>query len=239
MLSPEYIRRLWPLAVMTGSALLLSQSKFAVVSLTFVILFLFLVYARWRRLIVIGALIASPALALALIRLPTFSATLEAGLSAGAFVERLGNLSLLVTIIREHPFFGIGPGQYGVYRGQALHGDVYASPGYTPNMDFLKVFAETGVAGFALILFLLGFLTKRFARAHRTLPVHARPHYWAFFLGALAIMLNMTIGYELLHAFFWINIGALLYLVDRYRPGESPPEWRRLPAGLELGSAAR
>jgi O-antigen ligase len=205
----------------------------------FVLLFLFLSYARWRRLIIIGALAVSPALLFALIQLPTFAATLEAGLSAGAFVERLGNLLLLLTIVREHPFLGIGPGQYGVYWGQAIHGDVYKSPGYTPNMDFLKVFAETGAAGFALILFLLGFLIRLFARAYRVLSSEERPYYAAFFLGALAIMLNMTIGYELLHAFFWINIGALLSKVDQNRSDESLPESTQIPAHLEFGPATR
>lgn len=239
MLTPEHIRRRWPLAVVTAGALLLSQSKFAIISLMFVVLYLFLIYVQWRRFIVIGALLGSPLLAFALIRLPTFSQTLEAGLSAGAFVERYGNLLLLLSIIREHPFFGIGPGQYGVYWGQAIHGDVYYSPTYTPNMDFLKVFAETGVTGFVAVFFLLGFLTKLFGQAYRTLSVQERPHYWAFFLGSLAIMLNMTIGYELLHAFFWINIGALLYLVERRRPGESLVESPRLAAGLKLGSTTR
>jgi O-antigen ligase len=239
MLSPQHIRRRWPIALATGTALFLSQSKFAVISLMFVLLFLFLSYARWRRLIIIGALAVSPALLFALIQLPTFAATLEAGLSAGAFVERLGNLLLLLTIVREHPFLGIGPGQYGVYWGQAIHGDVYKSPGYTPNMDFLKVFAETGAAGFALILFLLGFLIRLFARAYRVLSSEERPYYAAFFLGALAIMLNMTIGYELLHAFFWINIGALLSKVDQNRSDESLPESTQIPAHLEFGPATR
>ncbi len=239
MLCPQHIRRRWPIALATGTALFLSQSKFAVISLMFVLLFLFLIYAQWRRLIIIGALAISPALVFALIQLPTFAATLEAGLSAGAFVERLGNLLLLLTIVREHPFLGIGPGQYGVYWGQALHGDVYRSPGYTPNMDFLKVFAETGAAGFALILFLLGFLIRLFARAYRVLSSEERPYYAAFFLGALAIMLNMTIGYELLHAFFWINIGALLSKVDQNRVDDSLPELTRIPAHLEFGPATR
>jgi O-antigen ligase len=237
MLSRGHIGRLWPLAILTATALLLSQSKFAVVSLLVVVLYLFIVYRRARPLVVIGVIIASPALALALVRLPTFSATLEEGFSALAFVERLGNLVLLLAIIRDHPYFGIGPGQYGVYWGQAIQGDMHYSPGYTPNMDFLKVFAETGVVGFALLLFLLGYLVRRFARAYPRIPLDERPVYWAFFLGALAIMLNMTIGYELLHAFFWINVGVLLYVVDRqYRlrvakVGE--------PASLELGTTQR
>ncbi len=215
MLAREHIKQYWPLAVLTGSALLLSQSKFAVVSILFVMLYLFLVYRRWRKLIALGILAAAPVLGVALIRLPTFSATLEAGLSAGAIVERLGNIVLLLGIIREHPLFGIGPGHYGVYWGQALHGDWRYSPGYTPNMDFLKVFAETGITGFLLLLVLLGYLVRLFARSYRGLPLDERSRYLALFLGALAIMLNMTIGYELLHAFFWINIGVLLYFVDR------------------------
>jgi O-antigen ligase len=215
MLSTEHIQRYWPLAIFTGSALVLSQSKFAVISVLVVMVYLFLVYRRWRSLIILGLVATAPVLALALLRLPTFSATLEAGFSAGAIVERLGNIVLLLGIIREHPLFGIGPGHYGVYWGQALHGDWRYNPGYTPNMDFLKVFAETGVAGFILILLLLVFLIRLFTRSYRGLPSGERPLYLAFFLGALAIMLNMTIGYELLHAFFWINIGALLFFVDR------------------------
>jgi O-antigen ligase len=239
MLSPQHIRRRWPIALATGTALFLSQSKFAVISLLFVLLFLFLIYARWRRAIIIGALAVSPALLFALIQLPTFAATLEAGLSAGAFVERLGNLLLLLTIVREHPFLGIGPGQYGVYWGHAIHGDVYYSPGYTPNMDFLKVFAETGAAGFVLILFLLGYLIRLFVRAFGVLSSEERPYYAGFFLGALAIMLNMTIGYELLHAFFWINVGVLLYKVDQHRSGEARRQPGPLASTLELGPARR
>jgi O-antigen ligase len=240
MLSRDYIGRLWPLAILTGTALLLSQSKFAVVSMLVIILYLALVYRRWRPLIAIGAIVLSPALLLALLRLPTFSATLEAGFAAGSLVERLGNLLLLLTIIREHPFFGIGPGHYGVYWSQAMHGDPNYNPGYTPNMDFLKVFAETGILGFVLILFLLGYLVRTFARASRAILPEERSQYWAFFLGAMAIMLNMTIGYELLHAFFWINIGVLLYLADGgRRGGETAAEAARLPSDIELGAGWR
>jgi O-antigen ligase len=222
MLSPGHLRRFWPVAILTACALLLSQSKFALVSLVVVGLYLFLVYRRARLAIVAGSLVLAPVIALALLRLPTFTATLQAGLSAGSFVERLGNVLLLLSIIREYPIFGIGAGHYGVYRGQTLFGDWRYEPGYTPNMDFLKVFAETGVVGFVLLLCLLGFLVRLFARGSRTVTSNVRPVYLAFFLGALAIMLNMTIGYELLHAFFWINIGTLLYFVDRYPTRAAP-----------------
>jgi O-antigen ligase len=111
------------------------------------------------------------------------------------------------------------------------------SPGYTPNMDFLKVFAETGVLGFLLLILLLGFLVRGFVRGYAVVPASKRPTYLALLLGALAIMLNMTIGYELLHAFFWINVGTLLYYVDwsggrgeRIMPN-SRASWSVAPAG--------
>jgi O-antigen ligase len=215
MLSPQYIRRYWLFAFLTASALLLSQSKFAVISLTVTGLYLIMVYRRARLPIGLAALILAPVIGILLLRLPTVAATLQAGLSAGAIVERLENIVLLLSIIREHPLFGIGAGHYGVYRGQMLYGDWRYNPGYTPNMDFLKVFAETGVIGFVLLLFLMGFLIRLFVRGYRRIPGEVRPIYLAFFLGALTILLNMTVGYELLHAFFWINIGVLLYFVDQ------------------------
>jgi O-antigen ligase len=177
----------------------------------------FLVYPRWRTAVVLGSLATAPVFAAALIRLPTFAITLQQGATAGAFVERLENLVLLLAIIRRYPLFGIGPGHYGVFRGETLFGDWRYDPGYTPNMDFLKVFAETGVVGFTLMLLLLGFLVRLFARSYKRIPGHERSEYLAFFLGALTIILNMAIGYELLHAFFWINVGVLLYYVDRAR----------------------
>jgi O-antigen ligase len=219
MLSPRYIRRFWPVAVATTGALVLSQSKFALVSLAMTGVYLLLVYRRSRLPILLAALVLLPPLALALLRLPTFAGTLEAGLNAGAIVERLGNLLLLVGIIRTHPLFGIGAGHFGAVRGEMLFGDWRYDPGYTPNMDFLKVFAETGMTGFLLLLVLLGFLLRLFVRGARTVSADDRPLYLAFLVGAVTIALNMTIGYELLHAFFWINIGVLLYFVDRARGG--------------------
>jgi O-antigen ligase len=95
-------------------------------------------------------------------------------------------------------------------------------------MDFLKVFAETGVFGFLLLLLLLGFLVRLFFRTYHRIPADVRAVYLALFLGVLAILLNMTIGYELLHAFFWINVGVLLYYVDwsarHGGEGESPAQ---------------
>jgi O-antigen ligase len=234
MLSRGYIHRLWPLAVLTGGALVLSQSKFAVISLIIAGGYLYVVYRRWRWVSLLGLAAAAPLLAITLLRLPTFASTLQEGLSAQSFVERLQNVLLLVQIIREHPIFGIGPGHYGVFWGRTVYGDPYYNPGYTPNMDFLKVFAETGVVGFVLLLLLLGFLSRLCIRAFRTMPSTDRSLYLALLLGALGIVLNMAIGYELLHAFFWINVGLLLYLADRHRPDAGGTGGSRRPDNREL-----
>jgi O-antigen ligase len=217
MLSPQYLHRFWFVGVLSVVALLLSQSKFALVSILVTGLYVFLVYRRARLPIGAALLLLAPVIGMALVRLPTIATTLQQGLSAGAFIERLGNLALMVNIIREHPFFGIGAGHYGVYRGAVLYGDWRYEPGYAPNMDFLKVFAETGVLGFVLVLVLLGLLVRLFIRSYRRISPERQPVYLALLLGALTILLNMTIGYELLHAFFWINVGVLLFFVDRAR----------------------
>jgi O-antigen ligase len=215
MLSPQYLHRFWLVGLLSFLALLLSQSKFALVSMLITALYVMLVYRRARVPIGIASLILAPAIGMVLLRLPTIATTLQQGLTAGAFIERLGNLALMVNIIREHPFFGIGAGHYGVYRGAVLYGDWRYEPGYAPNMDFLKVFAETGVLGFVLVVLLLGMLVRLFVRNYRRIPSERQPVYLALLLGALGILLNMTVGYELLHAFFWINIGMLLFFVDR------------------------
>jgi hypothetical protein len=214
MLSRDKIRRYWPVAAAGLLAIVLSQSKFALVSAAVVLLHLFLVYPRKRKLLLLALIPFMPLLVISLRKLPTFAATLAEGLGATAFVERLENLVLLLQVIRQYAFFGIGPGQYGIFRGLTLHGNASYAPTYYPNMDFLKVFAETGLAGFLLMLLLLGSLVWLFLRTYRQVPIAARDRYLAVLLGALAILLNMAIGYELLHVFFWINVGVLIYFTD-------------------------
>jgi O-antigen ligase len=217
MLSRDKIRRYWLLASAGLLTILLSQSKFALVSAAFVLLYLFLVYPGKRGLLLTAVVLLAPLAVISLKNLPTFADTLSQGLGATAFVERLENLVLLFQVIQQYAFFGIGPGQYGVFRGLTLYADASYAPTYTPNMDFLKIFAETGLAGFLLMLLLLGSLVWLFLRTYRLIPAGKRDRYLAVLLGALAILLNMAIGYELLHVFFWINVGMLLYFTDSAR----------------------
>lgn len=217
MLSPEHIRRYRWIALLGIAVLILSQSKFSVVSILLLYTFLVLTYPRKRPGLILAGLVLAPIAGVLLIRLPTFAALLTEGMGATALVERLENLFLLLTIARDHPWFGIGAGQYGIYRGETLFSDPLFDPGYTPNMDFLKILAEVGVVGFIITLALLGSLLYRFARTRTHLAPGSRPRFLAFLLGAVGILLNMFVGYELLHVFFWLNIGFLLYMAEQAR----------------------
>jgi hypothetical protein len=214
MLCPEHIGRYRWVAGLGMAVLLLSQSKFAVVSLLLLYVFALMVYPHRRRLLILGGLALLPLGATVLMRLPTFASLLTEGLSSVAIVERLGNILLLLSIVGQYPLFGIGAGQYGIYRGEVLYSDPLFDPGYTPNMDFLKVLAEVGLVGFLVIVAMLVTLLRVFYRTGSQLPSSRRPRFLAFQLGAIGILLNMLVGYELLHVFFWLNVGFLLYLSE-------------------------
>lgn len=216
MLSPRYVRRLWPLALLGLFALLLSQSKFALISLAAVALYVDAVYKQHRLIFVALLALAIPPGLVFVSSLPVFRTTLNQGLEAQAFTDRLENLGILSSIIRVQPFDGIGVGQYGTYRGEFLFGDPLTNPNYSAGNDIIAIFAETGVFGFLLVALLFGVLFSKFFGVLDRLAKHQRASYLAFLIGALTILLNMFIGYEFLHAFFWMNIGVLLYLYRRW-----------------------
>ena len=222
MLSRRYVRFFWPVALAGLLALLLSQSKFALISLVAVALYLDAIYKQHR--LIFGALLALliPAGLMFVSTLPVFETTLRQGFEAQAFTDRLENLGIMGTIIRDEPLDGIGVGQYGTYRGELLFNNPFENPNYTAGNDIVSIFAETGVFGFALVTLLFGVLFSKFVAALPRLTRAEKERYLPFLIGALTILLNMFIGYEFLHVFFWINLGVLLYLYRVYgfeKPG--------------------
>jgi len=71
-----------------------------------------------------------------------------------------------------------------------------------------------GIIGFLIVVALLVSLMRLVNQGYKRISPEKRDRYLAFFLGALAILCNMLIGYELLHVFFWINMGMLMYLAE-------------------------
>src|SRR4029079_10282260 len=60
MLSPGHLRRFWPAGLLAAAALLLSQSKFALISLLVVGLYLMVVYPRARVPLGLAGLLMIP-----------------------------------------------------------------------------------------------------------------------------------------------------------------------------------
>ena len=212
MLSRRYIRFCWPLALAGVLALLLSQSKFALVSLVAVVFYIDAIYKQHR--LVFGALavlLLVPGVAF-ITSLPVFSTTLRQGFAAQTFTDRVENLGIMLSIIEDEPLDGIGVGQYGTYRGALVFNNPLENPNYAAGNDIISIFAETGVFGFALVAFLFTVLFSKFLGVVGRLTRGRRERYLPALIGALTIFLNMFIGYEFLHAFFWINLGVLLYL---------------------------
>lgn len=218
MMTRSRIRRWWPVFLLGLAALLLSQSKFVIVSLALVFLYAFFAFRGQRLTLSAAALLLVPVVLTALIALPTFRSILDQGLQAQAFTERLSNNALLFEAFSEHPLTGIGLGQFGTYRGEILFRDPGHSPGYAANNDYLTLLGETGFPGFAIVFVPLAVIFLRFLSAVPRAGGPERSRYLALLFGAYAIALNMLIGYEFMHVFFWINVGALLHLYRRPVP---------------------
>ena len=212
MLSRRYVRVCWPFALLGLVALVLSQSKFALISLVAVAFYVDHIYKQHRLVFSALLILLIPPGAAFISTLPVFRNTLNRGLESQAFTDRLDNLGIMLTIIKDKPLDGIGVGQYGTYRGALLFNNPYDNPNYTAGNDLVSIFAETGVFGFLLVALLFGVLFSKFVGVLPRLSRSEREHYLPFLIGALTIFLNMFIGYEFLHAFFWVNLGVLLYL---------------------------
>ena len=212
MLSRRYVRFCWPLALLGLLTLVLSQSKFALISLVAVGFYVDAIYKQHRLIFAALLVLLIPPGTAFISTLPVFRNTLNKGLEAQAFTDRLDNLGIMLTIIEKEPLDGIGVGQYGTYRGALLFNNPYDNPDYTAGNDIVSIFAETGIFGFLLVALLLTVLFGKFIGVVPRLSRGEREHYLPFLIGALTIFLNMLIGYEFLHAFFWVNLGVLLYL---------------------------
>lgn len=216
MLSSRYIGRFWPIALAGVAALAISQSKFSIVSILLVLVYLLWIYRRFRLGIVLGSAVLLPPVGYYIATLPTFNDTFSDLLVSGAVVERASNAGNLVSIILANLFTGIGAGQYGPFVGYVAMGNKDFLPKtYYPNFDFLKIFAETGLIGFGLVMVMLVRLFVNFFRALALLGDEQRERLLALLLGAIGIVLNMFIGYEFLHVFFWVNVGFLMFLAEK------------------------
>lgn len=198
--------------------LLASQSKFAIVTVGLAIGFF--LFCEWRgfgfhkRLLVVTALCAGGAGAAALaMQSAVYMDIIHSGAEAGAIAERLWNIMQLVQVIQREPWLGIGFGQYSTYISHLLYGDPMATL-YRANMDYLSLVAETGAFGLLLFLSFLGTVYAATLRACRHVPRQQQRMMVAVLVSLTTILLNMMIGYAMMHIMLWIHFGLILYLLD-------------------------
>lgn len=196
------------------AALLMSQSKFSLLTVVIIIVFSFLLNKKRRFLYLYLGIVAVPFIASAIAKLPVFSMSLQQGGNSIAIQERLENATIMTNIIKNEFLFGIGAGQYGTYRSLLL--PVEYNPSYYPNNDYLKVFAELGIIGFVVLIIFLGYVIVFSIQSYRKMNEEQKPFFMAVSIGTVVIALNMLIGYELLHIFFWVNLGILFFMGETF-----------------------
>jgi putative inorganic carbon (HCO3(-)) transporter len=111
---------------------------------------------------------------------------------------------------REHPWLGVGPGNFGA----ASFG--YPDPRVNPdssivNNEYLEVLAETGTVGFLVLLTLLGLVLLRSVVALRQA---SDPFIRAVLIGITAAFIGMLVQYNFFSTLYiihiWVTIGLLV-----------------------------
>jgi len=158
---------------------------------------------------------------------------------------RLDFYRISLNLFLERPFFGVGLGSFGSHAG------IYAGVRSSPHNIFLGTLAETGIFGFACLLFLYGYVLNVLWRARRlqdyaTQPIPRRSeilHHTFIMVIGYNILTNLTNGHTLDRFGFVVfalaliiaNLaGAPLRIGQQSVPVQTPPPVLpvgRLPVG--------
>lgn len=121
-------------------------------------------------------------------------------------------------IAGEHPWFGVGPGRYGVWNNVALSGHPgYLNPIYGPhrpiaNNAYSQVFAELGIAAGVVLVLLMLALVWRLRRGHP-----------ADFGLAVFALIGLNTAPSWTQVVVWIAIGYLIAVAGRNPDAEVAP----------------
>jgi O-antigen ligase len=176
---------------------------------------------RRQGLLLAGVLVvAAAALALPAVR---HRAATIADVADPTARERLAMWSAGLTLVREHPLVGVGPGQ--VKRLYPEYAPAYAVRRHTSHLHNtpLQIAVERGLVGLALWLWVFAAFFARAARVWRRLPADAREDR-SLVAGAIAAIAAFLVG-----GLFEYNFGdtevllvamsvmALPFAIDRAR----------------------
>lgn len=127
-----------------------------------------------------------------------------------SYEERVQTFDVAGQALREHPWFGVGPGQYGPYAS--------INPSHEPKDGWkivnnlpLELLAENGSIGFLAMLTAWLILVFRSLRAIRRATT---PFTRAFAVGALAAFIGTLVQYQTFSIIYimhvWVGIGLLM-----------------------------
>ena len=130
--------------------------------------------------------------------------------TGASYEERVQTFDVALRAVRERPWLGVGPGQYGPYAS--------INPSHEPKDGWkivnnlpLELLAETGIIGFGAILVAWGMLIVRSVRAIRRAPT---PLTRALIVGALAAFIGTLVQYQTFSIIYimhvWVGIGLLI-----------------------------
>jgi len=216
-------------AILILFALLLTFSRWAWISAAVVGVFLVIRERAARRFALVGAVVGAVAVAI----LYPFYATkiLERMLDSATFDTRLGMYRLALLMFLDHPFMGVGYGNFGHYTIE--YANRYGEGGFRFPLELFQVvdstyfhlLCEMGLFGLTTYLtILVAFLLccVRLARLGGTIGVQAT----AVGLGVMAYAVNGVAAYPLHLAplvtqIFWIDIGLAYRLAALQQSKES------------------
>lgn len=129
-----------------------------------------------------------------------------------SYTERVDTFDSAISAWREHPWLGVGVGDFGPY--------VAPHPAYLPkdgwkivNNEFLEILAETGILGlFFFCLFLLILLVRSLKAITRTKNNYLR----ALLVGSLGAIIGILVQYQTFSTLYimhiWFIIGFMIAL---------------------------
>lgn len=142
-----------------------------------------------------------------------------------ALQVRLGMAAISLSMLRGHPWFGIGVGRYYETSAPLLAASPLGTYYFRENAhnNVLQIVAELGLVGAAAV----GWLLWRVAgRLRSAVSRNAEPVYYWLAAGLIAFLLTALVGHPLLTPEVALSFWLLLGIAAGSSPGREAPGWK-------------
>ena len=112
-------------------------------------------------------------------------------------------------VFLENPFFGVGPGNYGIYLGQ--------DEGYVPTNVSLELLATLGIGGFVAFYGMTCSLCVRAVRLYRREKTKTSFLIMAFAVALILFTIILQVNQGYLRLYQWMCFGVLYGALERER----------------------